>query len=146
VSGFSTNLLTGLAAALQTASLGTWNPSGAYTALQTGITLGKVPQEPDRIITLTAYALADDPALSDSQVGVQVRTRWSGSDPRPVDDLDDSIFSLWHGKCGLVLTTGITVVQLLRISGTSLGQDANQRWCRTSNYRATVHRPSANRT
>jgi hypothetical protein len=149
VSGHVVNLLEGLAAHLAAGGIGaTWSTSGAYTALQTGILLGSVPQAPDRIITLTAYGVADDPALSDSEIGVQVRCRWGGADPRPVQDLDDAIFALWHGKTNLVVGTGpaaITVVQLLRLSQTSLGQDENRRWSTSSNYLVTTHRPSANR-
>ena len=147
MSGFSTDLLTGLAVHLAAGGLGaTWNTSGAYTALQTGIVLGNVPQSPDRIITLTGYGVGDSPNLSDSVLGVQVRCRWGGSDPRPVDDLADSIFNLLHGKTALTLTTGVTVVQCLRQSATTLGQDGNSRWSNASNYYLTVHRPSTHRT
>lgn len=147
MSGFTTDLLTGLAAYLQTAGIGTWNTSGAYSAAQTGIVLGTVPQAPDRIITLTAYPVRDDAALSDSVIGVQVRCRWGGQDPRLVDDLADSIFSALHGITHVTLTGGVKVVQILRQSGpVSLGQDQNGRWSNSSNYYLTVHRPSANRT
>ena len=123
-----------------------WNTSGAYTALQTGIVLGNVPQSPDRIITLTSYGVSDSPNLSDSLLGVQVRTRAEGADKRKVDDLDAAIFNLLHGKTALTLTTGVTVVQCLRQSATTLGQDANSRWSNASNYYLTVHRPSTYRT
>jgi len=147
VSGFKTDLLTGLAVYFAGAGIGaTWNTTGAYTALKTGIVLGVVPQAPDRVIALSAYDVSDDPKLSDSVIGVQIRTRWSGSDPRGVDDLDDAIFNLLHAKEGLTLSTHVFVVQCLRKSGTPLGQDANQRWSRSANYYVTVHRPSANRT
>ena len=147
MAGFSTDLLTGLAVHLAAGSIGAaWNTSGAYTVLQTGIVLGNVPQSPDRIITLAAYGVSDSPALSDSVLGVQVRCRWGGQDPRPVDDLADSIFNLLHGKTALALTTGVTVVQCLRQSATTLGQDENGRWSNASNYYITVHRPSTHRT
>jgi hypothetical protein len=147
VSGFQTDLLTGLAVYLAAGGIGaTWNTSGAYTALQTGIVLRTVPQAPDRCITLSTYGVDDDPALSDSTLGIQVRCRWNGPDPRPVDDLDDAVFNLLHGKTGLTLSTGIVIVQLLRQSAGSLGQDANGRWSTTSNYYATAWRPSTNRT
>ena len=145
--GFSTDLLTGLAAHLAAGGIGaTWNTSGAYTVLQTGIVLGNVPQSPDRVIVLTAYGVEDSPNLSDSVLGVQIRCRWSGQDPRPVDDLSDAIFNLLHGRTALTLSTGVTVVQCLRNSATTLGQDENGRWSNSSNYYATVHRPSTYRT
>ena len=144
--GFQTNLLTGLAVYLQDADLGVWSTSGAYTAKQTGIVLGSTPQAPDNCITLNAYAVDDSPALSDSVIGVQIRCRWGGTDPRPVDDLADAIFDLLHGLTAVRLSTGVFIVQCLRNSAASLGQDGNNRWNNTSNYYFTVHRPSTNRT
>ena len=147
MSGFTTDLLTGLAVYLAAGGLGaTWNTSGAYTALQTGIVLGNIPQTPDRVITLTAYGVTDSPNMSDSTVGVQVRTRWGGQDKRGVDDLDDAIFNLLHGKCDFTLTTGVVVGQCLRQSAATLGQDENGRWQNVSNYYLSVWRPSTNRT
>ena len=147
MSGFQTDLLTGLAVYLAENIAGvTWSPNGTYGVAATGIVLGNIPQTPDRCITLTAYGVSDSPALSDSVIGVQVRCRWDLADPRPVDDLADSIFDLLHGNTALALSTGVTIVQCLRNSATSLGQDANGRWSQVANYYATCHRPSANRT
>jgi hypothetical protein len=146
VSGFQTDLLIGHAVLLASAGLGTWSTTGVYTTTQTGIVLGTVPQGPDRVITLSAYGVADDPSLSDSVMGLQVRCRWGGQDPRYVDDLADSIFAYLHGKEAYTLSTGIVVVQCHRISGpVSLGQDENRRWSNVQNFHLTVHRPSTNR-
>jgi len=147
--GFETNLLTGIATLLEAHSpLGaTFNTSGAYTVLQTGIFIGNIQQNPDRIIALDAYGVSDDPSLSDSVTGVQIRCRWGGSDKRPVFDLDAAIFDYLHAKTGLSLSTGVWLVQILRSSGpASLGQDGNGRWSVVSNYYASAWRPSANRT
>ena len=145
--GFESNLLTGLAVYLAAGSIeATWNTNGAYTALQTGIRLGNVPQAPDRVITLTAYGVSDSASLSDSVVGVQVRCRAEGQDKRKVDDIDDSIFNLLHGLTATTLSTGVYVVECLRNSASSLGQDEGQRWMTSSNYYVTVHRPSTHRT
>jgi hypothetical protein len=146
MSGFETLLLTGVAELLAAANLGTWRDTGIYTAAETGIIFDTVPQSPDQVITLTDYAVSDDPTLSDSVIGVQVRTRWGGQDPRPVKDLDGSIFNALHGLESVTLTGGVHVVSMVRRSGVSLGIDANNRWMRSSNYYATVWRPSANRS
>jgi hypothetical protein len=149
MSGFKTDLLTGLAAWLATPARGlgaTYKTSGAYGALELGIVLGELRPTPDRQIALTAYPVSDDPALSDSVLGVQVLSRWGGRDPRPSDDLDDAIFNLLHGRQRLVLSTGITIVQILHVSGAPLGWDENQRRSVSSNYYVTAHRPSTNRT
>jgi Bacteriophage minor capsid protein len=146
--GFESNLLTGLAVLIAAGSIeATWNTSGAYTTLQTGIVLGNIPQTPNRIITLTAYASDDDPALSDSAPLVQIRSRGEGADKRKADDLDAAIFNLLQHKLDLVLSTGVKVGQIHRVSGpASLGQDENSRWSVSSNYLVSAHRPSANRT
>ena len=146
MSGFETNLLTGIAQLLAAAGLGTWRDTGVYTAAETGIVMDTVPQSPDRVITLTDYVVSDDPTLSDSVIGVQVRTRLGGQDPRPVKDLDGAIFNVLHGLESVTLTGGVHIVSMVRRSGASLGQDANNRWMRSSNYYATVWRPSANRS
>lgn len=146
MSGFTSNLLLGLAVYLQGAGLGTWSASGAYSSGQTGIRLGDMPPEPDRLIVLTAYPVSDDPSLSDSEIGVQIRTRWSAGDKQSVDDLSDALFDLLHGKRALLLSTGVTIGQCYRQSASPLGQDALLRWENVSNYYASVWLPSTNRT
>jgi hypothetical protein len=147
MSDFQTNLLTGIAVALQTAALGTWNTTGVYTTAQTGIVLYTMPQGPDRIICLSAYGVGDDPSLSDSVVGVQVRCRWGGHDPRLVDDLADAVFAYLHAKRDWTLSTGVRVVQCQRVSGPQMmGQDENRRWENVQNFYLTVHRPSTHRS
>jgi hypothetical protein len=143
--GYQTDLLAGLAQRLAAAGVGTWSPTGSYTAEQTGIVIGTVPGSPDRIITLTGYGVDDSPSLSDSVMGVQVITRTGGSDPRPTDDLADQVFDQLHGLTGVHLPSGIRLVQCLRQSHTPLGQDGNRRWSRSDNYYLSAHRPSPHR-
>lgn len=146
--GFESNLLTGLAVLIAAGSIeATYNTSGVYTSLQTGIVLGSIPQSPDRVITLTVYGSDDNPALSDSEVSVQVRCRAQGADKRLVDNLESAIFNLLQNRRDLTLSTGVKVGQIHRVSGpASLGQDSGSRWSTSSNYAVSVHRPSANRT
>ena len=146
MSGFETLLLTGVAQLLSVANLGTWRDTGIYTAAETGIVFDVIPVAPDNVITLTDYIVSDDPTLSDSVIGVQVRTRCAGQDPRPVKDLDGAIFNVLHGLESVTLTGGVHIVSMFRRSGTSMGQDTNNRWGRSSNFYATVHRPSTNRS
>lgn len=143
---FETDLLTGIADLLVAKSIGAWKPTGAYTSGETGIVLDLAPQDPDNIIALSDYVVSDDPSLSDSVIGVQVVTRWTGQDPRLVKDLDSRIFDVLHGMPATDLATGVHIVSCFRRSGVSLGQDASTRWSRSSNYYVTVHRPSTNRT
>ena len=150
MSGFHTNLLTGLATVLAAGGLGaTYNTSGGYTALQTGIVLGRIPQSPPRIVALASYDVDEHPALSDSVTGVQVRCRWEGPDLRPVEDLQDLIFNLLQGKENFTLGTGgssVFVVLCLLQSAATLGQDENERWSNVANYYLHCHRQSAHRS
>lgn len=144
--GFQSDLLEGFAQLLANAGVGAWSPAGTYGPGVTGIVLHKLPDLPDRVIVLAAYVVADDPSLSDSTLGLQVRTRMDGQDPRPTDDLSDLVFDQIQGREGYDLPTGIRVVQSLRQSGDSLGQDDSRRWVRSDNYHVDAHRPSPHRT
>lgn len=143
---FTDQLLAGVAQLLADAGAGTWRPSGSYLpGDQTPITVGTVPAAPDRVLTLTAYAVNDDYSLSDSTVGVQVRTR-GDRDPRTVDALDDAAFDALHGLGPTTLAGGVRVVAGWRQSGSPLGPDDSGRHQRSANFYLTVHRPSAHRT
>lgn len=144
--GYTTDLLEGLGKDLDALGIGTWRDNGIHTSGETGIVVGAIPAAPDRLITLTSYGVDDNPTLTDDVIGVQARFRWGGQDPRPADDLADSVFDLWHGAGPFTLPTGVRVLLLARQSWTSLGQDDNDRWSRSDNYYATVHRPSPHRT
>lgn len=143
---FTTDLLAGVAQLLEDEGVATWNPAGAYPAdARRPIMMGVVPSGPDEVLTLTAYGITDDPSLSDSVHGMQVRGR-AGRDPRTVDALLDDVFDVLHGLHGVDLPGGIRLELALRRSWTPLGADDNSRHERSDNYALTVHRPSPNRT
>lgn len=128
-----------------------WRPTGAYSSSEIGIVLHAVPQKPESVVTLSAYSVSDDPSLSDSVLGLQVRARRGGEDPTPTNDLADALFDLLHGLHDVDLPSpdadpGVRVVQMLRRSQVSGGQDQNKRWSDIQNFYATVHYPSINRT
>jgi hypothetical protein len=146
MTGYQTNLLTGVAQLLAAASVGTWNPTGVYASSDKAIVLKTIPETPDTIIALATYPVTSDPALSDSVTGLQVLTRAAGQDPRTVDDLADLIFDQLQGLHDVTLGTGVRLVQCLHHGGGSLGEDSLHRWSRSDNYYITSHRPSLNRT
>lgn len=145
MSGFQTNMLEGVADLLAAAGVAKWNPTGTYADTDTGIMIQLVPPSPAAVVTLSAYVVTDDPFLSDSVIGMQVRARTGGSDPRPTNDLADAVFDQIHGLRNTTLNTGVRVVECLRRSGALLGQDELRRWLRSDNYYVTVWRPSPNR-
>lgn len=143
--GHTTDLLTGVAEHLAAQGVGTWRTTGVYAATETGIVLGLLPPSPDNVIALTGYSVSDDPTLSDGVMGVQVRTRTKGLDPRPTADLADAIFDALQGL-GDVVLGGVRVQIVTRQSWVPLGADANGRQQRSDNYYATAHHPSSHRT
>ncbi|GAA2327546.1 minor capsid protein [Dactylosporangium salmoneum] len=146
MSGWTTNLLSGIAQLLADAGVGVWRPDGSpYAAGDTGIVDSGMPPEPERVICLGAYPVSDHPSQADVTVGVQVRTR-AGRDPREVRDLDDAVFEVLHGLEQTELG-GVRVVQIYRRSSAALGQarDATDRWEWTSNYYVDAMRPTAAR-
>lgn len=140
-----TQLVAGLAEFTAAAGIGAWSPTGAYDPGVIGIYDSVIPENVDRLITLTPYGVSADPVLSDDVIGVQVRTRLPDGDPRPVRDLDGRIFDLWQGATNLSLATGVRVGSLSWQSGSTLGQDVNLRWNWTANYYAMLWHPSTNR-
>jgi hypothetical protein len=148
--GWTTDLLTGLAVHLAAAELGTWRPTGAYTAAETGIVIRGIPQTPDRLITLAPYPLdgGEHRGMADHDSALQIRVRGT-TDPRVCEDLADAIFDLLDStgsdRSQLDLG-GIKVIDMWRQSYTSLGVDTNGRWERSENYYLAAMRPTANKT
>ncbi len=142
---FEGRFLEGFAVLLAAAEVGKWQPETQYGDADTGIVLGGFPQTPDRVLTLSAYGVDDSPSLSDSVLGLQVRTRWEGEDARGMSPLASAVYNELHGRTGFTLSTGVRVVQCLRRSYGSLGIDDSRRWRETQNFYVTVHRPSKHR-
>ena len=126
----------------------TWRADAAYAAGygQAAGFLTTWPSSPDRVATFTPYPVADDPDQAMSTVGVQVRTRWSGENPRAVANYAGAIFDALHGLGPVELAGGVRVSQVLRRSGTSMGQDGSKRWSWSDNYYVDLDRPSSYRS
>lgn len=141
---FDNLLLAGIAQLLATNHVAQYSATGAYNAGDTAITIQKLPADPDNAIALTTYPVSDDPTLSDSVIGLQVKTRTAGADPRPTNTLAGLAYNALHGLQA-VLPSGVTVVLCTRQSGSALGQDDRDRSIRVDNYYLQVWRPAPNR-
>lgn len=133
---------------LADAGLITWQPDQPYPAGFTGVAgfLASWPAEPACVVACTPYPVADDPEQSMSRIGLQIRTRWDGSNPRGVMNLSAAVFDQLHGLGPVVLPGGVSVSQCLRASGGSMGQDgSSKRWSWSDNYYVDVDRPSTHR-
>lgn len=138
------DLLDGIAQMIAAAGIAAYNKSGVYAASDTGIFFKVVNPTPDRIVTLTAYQVSDNTTMPETRFGVQVRVRGL-QDPRDVDELGDSIFTLLHGLTGVQFGS-VTAEQVLRQSSITLGQDASKRWERADAYYVDAGLPpSSNR-
>jgi hypothetical protein len=143
---YTVALLKGLAQLIADHGIGVYRTDGsAYQASETGLFFDAMPPNPDRAIVLADYPVTDDPSLSDSVLGVQMRSRGRPDNATDVKDIADGLFDLFHGRKDFMVN-GVRVVYVLRNSGAVLGRDDNNRWERSDNYYFTLHRPSANRT
>ncbi len=133
---FTPALLTGFARILATATGWAWHEDGSdYDPATVGIGVMDYPTGCDRAAALGAYPLTQNPTLTSSMIGLQVRTR-GGDDPFDVMALDDAVQAAFFGRFPLLLGTGIHVSSLAWSSGSSLGRDATTRrreW--VSNFR-----------
>lgn len=116
-----------------------YSEAGAYSGPRAGLYDTVLPETPDDAIAVTVYPLSDNVSDGDAIFGVQFRCR-SSSKSR-LYELEDAIRDSWARRPGGTLGA-VRLVQSVWSSGASLGQDANDRLIRSSNYYLTVHRPS----
>jgi hypothetical protein len=143
--GFTNDFLAGFADLIDGIGGATWSPTGTYQDTDTGIFSQSTPPNPDGAVVLSAFSVSDDPTLADSVAGLQVMTRMGGLDPRPVNDLADTIFDALQGIHDVTLSTGVQVIECGRRSSLPLGQDDLRRWLRSDNYYVTTYRPAPHR-
>ncbi|MBT2509895.1 hypothetical protein J7I98_29340 [Streptomyces sp. ISL-98] len=137
--GYTSDLLGGLATLVEGTGLAMYRPDGIYAATETGITFTVMPDEPDRVLCLTAYPV-EDTDLTDATTGIQIRMR-AGRDPRDLDAIADALFDLLHNRRGLVLG-GVHVALIWRQSQALMGQDQHGRMELAANFYARTTRPS----
>lgn len=145
MTSFSESVFSGVAQLLADAGIGEYSSSGLFAADAVAIVDKVLPASPDNAVALAQYPVSDSPSLSDSVIGLQVRTRAAGDDSRPVDEIADAIFDQLHGLADKTLAGGVRIVFSERRSGLAAAKDAQHRWDRTDNYYLTVWRPSLHR-
>lgn len=136
--GHTSQLLTGLAALMESAGLGVYRPDGVVEDGEVGIFLHRLPEAPDRAYALTPYPV-EDTGLTDVTDGIQIRMR-AGPDPRDVLDMADAVRDLLHMRENTLLGT-VRIGLMWRQSQAPMGQDEHGREELTSNYYARSNRP-----
>lgn len=134
---YETDVVEALAVLLAGQGVGVWRPDGAYPhGPEPAIFVGVHPDLRRPVITLTPYPVEAQLDPNDSILGIQVRTRTEGRDPRGTIDLDGKVYDVLHGLTNLQLGDW-RATKILFQSGTTMGQDGLERWGRTANYYLT---------
>lgn len=136
----TSQVLEAAAQRLAAQGVGDYDPQAVYPADATGIILMAVPTTPDRVLTLTVYAIDDSPDPADDvrTFMLQVRTRGLRFPPTDVHDLAEAArdaLTVHHDTW-----TDLSVDRCYRVSTIPLGADGNRRQERTDNYRLTTRR------
>ena len=137
MSSYENDITTAVAELLAARGVGEWRPNGVYNAgALPAIFVQVTPDIPRDVITLSPYPVQAGMEPNDSVLGLQVRTRTEGRDPRRTNDLDGAVYDVLHGARGLSLS-GYRITKILFQSGASMGQDGSERWGRSANYYIT---------
>jgi hypothetical protein len=145
---WTSDLLTGIAAHLAAAGAGVWNPTGVYTAGQTGIYIAVMPPGTatnsgfDKAIVLTDYDTGGGNTGGDVAPRLQVRCRGIRNDPLSVVAIKADVRDALEGLDAVVFGT-VTVSGINHASGAPMGIDANGRHERSDNYDIQARRSSA---
>jgi len=145
---WTSDLLVGIAEHLHAEGVGTWNPTGVYTAGQTGIYIAVMPPGSttnsswDKAIVLTDYDPSGGNSSGDVTPRVQVRCRGLRNDPLSAIDIASSVRDALDGLASVTFGQ-VVVSQINHSSGVPLGIDGNQRHERSDNYDIQARRTSA---
>jgi 5-carboxymethyl-2-hydroxymuconate isomerase len=131
VSGYTSQLLDGIAGLLQEAGIGLFRPDTVIEDPDTGIFRGVMPDTPERALGLTAYPV-EDTDQPNAITGVQIRMR-AGRDPDAIDDLADAVFDALHNR-QQYNAGDVHVALSWRQSQAWIGQDSQKRMELTANY------------
>jgi len=143
VTGFRSDLTTGLVQYIADAGIGEWRPDGpGFPTNFAGIALfvGDFPPAPDRVITCTLYQPS---GAEDEQVTARVQFRYRGrpGDLRGCQDIGDALQDLLDERSMFRLPTGVTIAASRMASSASLGTDGSKRWSWSDNYELDADRP-----
>ena len=147
MTGVHSLLMVGAARLLDQVGAGVYRPDGdPYQTGEVAIVLGLLPAEPAEAVGLISYAVEDDPAQPTGVIGLQVRVRAPGTDPRSVHETADIIFDALQGAYRLTLPGGLVVGYCWREVSAPLGADESGRYQLTDSYycqieQTTTHRP-----
>lgn len=141
------DFLEGCAGLLVAASVGVYRPDGpAYIAAEVAITLTNMPDDPDQVITLTAYLPGgDDPNLPMGRMVLQARTRGT-TDPRTEFAIRDAVYAVFQGTKHVQFGS-VHLIQMVNLSSVPMGRDLSGRQEFANNFMADIDMaPTTNRS
>lgn len=141
MSGWTRDLLVGLAQDIAAAGVGVYRPAGGYVPSDTAVVFGDLPTAPDRCIGLTAYASLDEVAVNLSSVRVQFYLRGAAGNSMDVVDLNDDLFAALQGLGGRQYGAAY-LVDARRVSAVPMGVDGSRRSEISANYELDVNTPA----
>jgi hypothetical protein len=129
-------LLQGIASFLDSEGLAVYTADGVYTADQHGVVFGSFPATPNEIVSVSLYlpeyvGLGTQRRLVASSV--QVKYRLTGGNLRGIEYFDKLLARIDRRR----LQLGDIRANGAYLSWSPLGQDSNDRWVFTSNWRFT---------
>jgi hypothetical protein len=144
------DLLEAVAGLITTAFPGAYSYTGDGLPDSSGATVPVVlifePADPDRIVTLHALPMSDDPSRPFGVALLQVKARSSRGNPLDSSTDLDQIFTALHARTGLEYGSW-SIAQMLRQVRAPLGIDGLNRLTEADHYEvqidypATDHRP-----
>ncbi len=139
--GWTTDILTGLAERIDTAGIGTYEVSAAYspTATTPVITLQGLPDLPDKAIAL-AYISSGGTGGVTAAIEITIR---GDTDPTSPDEISDALWTLFDNAVGFNLGSA-HVALMYRQTSAPLDRDDAGRWLRGETYFLIADRPSVN--
>lgn len=139
--GWATDLLTGLAEHIDTAGIGTYDPTGTYDPASTTpvITFQALPDQPVTAIALSYFSPGGTGGVT---AAIQLLIRGT-EDPTSPDALADALWTLLDNASGLLLGA-VHVALMYRQTSAPLGIDSSGRWTRSDTYLLIADRLSAN--
>lgn len=148
MTGWTTDLLTGLAELGAANGGGLWTPASAYDLEETEpvITIAVFPDFPHRTVTLSPYGPLGQWDDGDVLQGLNIKFRGLPNDPTSTYDLRDIWRDFLDGQpqdASLTEFGGVTVSQIFHDSGTDLPLDDTGRLTWSDNYLIQAARPTA---
>lgn len=130
------DLLDGLAMLLDVEGVATFRPDTAFEPGELPLVTGGLPEDPDRVMSISAPITSHSRSGPDSIIDVQIRSR--STDYEDVLGLSASVFAVLQARSDFVLPNGVRVLHAWHQGGGYLPPDAIGRHECSDTYKVQV--------